>query len=204
MSDLPIRAPRHWIEYVATAAALVISATSLWVAYRTEDANAKMVAAASWPFLQVSTSDSDGQGHDVLKIDVINAGIGPALVEYFEVAFDGKPVASSSELLQRCCGFDPRTPRPVVEHAPQIGTWTEGNVGGTILRPSEDRVFFTWPRTPENTKAWQTLRDAAAGRRLLVRACYCSVFNECWQGAYEGLHPVRVARCTPPKVAYYE
>ncbi|MEJ0026089.1 MAG: hypothetical protein WDN01_08690 [Rhizomicrobium sp.] len=204
MSELPIRARRHWIEYVATAAALLISAISLWVAIRTEDANTKMVAAASWPFLQVATSDSDGAGRDILKFDVVNAGVGPALVEYFEVTFDGKPLASSNEMLARCCGFDPGTARPIVEHAPQIGTWIEGNVGGTILRAGEDRVFFNWPRTAANGKAWLALRDAAAGGRLRARACYCSVFNECWQGAYEGLHPAPVDRCVAPKVAYYE
>ncbi|HEX2591652.1 MAG TPA: hypothetical protein VHL34_09170 [Rhizomicrobium sp.] len=209
MSDVPpilepVTHQRHWLEYVATATALVISAVSLWVAVGSMDANKKMVAAASWPFLQVTTSDATEDGKNELTFDVGNAGVGPALVEYFEVTLDGKPIASSKELLQRCCGFDPSKPRPVFVHQPNIGSWTQGTVGGSVIRAGENRRFFSYPQTPENLKAWTILRDAVSSRRLLARACYCSVFEECWQGAFIGLHPKRVDRCIAPKVIYQQ
>src|SRR6478735_6726578 len=90
---------RHWLEYVATGAALLLSAVSLWVAVGTMDANNKMVAAASWPFLQIDTSDGLPDGTEVMRFDVSNAGVGPAIVQTFESEYDGKPVGSSADLL---------------------------------------------------------------------------------------------------------
>ncbi|HUO89344.1 MAG TPA: hypothetical protein VMU08_09230 [Rhizomicrobium sp.] len=204
MSDIPLppNRPRHWIEYVATGAALLISAISLWVAIRTADANNKMVAAASWPYLQIDTSDATPDGRQVLSFDMTNAGVGPALVEAFEVSYYGKPIRSSRELLQVCCGFDPAKPRPVSVHQPNIGTWTEGTTGGSVLRAGEVRVFFNYPMTDANQRAWTILKDAVANRHLLARACYCSVFGECWQGGFTGIHPARVDRCAAPAVPY--
>jgi hypothetical protein len=203
MSDLPER-PRHWLEYVATGAALLISAISLWVAIRTADANSKMVAAASWPYVQIDTSDATPDGKSVLTFDVSNAGVGPALVETFEVSYFGRPIRSSRELLQICCGFDPTKPRPVFEHQPNIGSWTEGTTGGAVLRAGEVHTFFNYPMTNANQRAWTILRNAVANRRLLARACYCSVFDECWQGGFIGIHPVRVDHCPAPDVPYTE
>jgi hypothetical protein len=107
LSDTPIppRRSRHFAEYIATAVALVISAVSLWVAIGTEDANRKMVAAASLPLLQSDTSNGDSAGHNVITYAISNAGIGPALVETFEVFWQGKPVRSANELLELCCHY---------------------------------------------------------------------------------------------------
>ncbi|MBS0471508.1 MAG: hypothetical protein JSR60_10585 [Proteobacteria bacterium] len=193
---------RHWVEYVATAAALLISAVSLWVAIRTEDANNKMVAAASWPYLQVSTNDTTPDGQSVLSFDVVNAGVGPAMVETFEVWLDGKPVHSAEEALARCCGYDPKKPHPVVTHQPNIGSWTQGTIANTVIRAGESRTFFKYPQTAANVAAWTTLRNAVSTGRLVARACYCSVFEECWQGVFTGLHPKRVDRCPVPAVPY--
>src|ERR1700748_812083 len=93
---------RHWLEYVATGAALLLSAVSLWVAIGTMDANKKMVAAASWPFLQIDTSDAPPDGKEVMIFDVSNAGVGPAIVQTFEVQYNGQPIRTSADVLTRC------------------------------------------------------------------------------------------------------
>jgi hypothetical protein len=205
MSDTllePVPHRRHWLEYVATGAALLISAVSLWVAVGTMDANTKMVAASSWPYLQINTSDGLPDGTQVLNFEVANAGVGPALVESFEVRFNGRFVHSSSELLQVCCGFDPKKPRPVVVNQPNIGSWTEGTVSDSVIRAGETRAFFHYPLTGANLRAWTILKSAVASRHLVARACYCSVFHECWQGSFIGLHAERVDSCSIPAVSY--
>lgn len=200
----PASVHRHWLEYVATGTALLISAVSLWVAVGTMDANKKMVAASSWPFLQITTSDATPDGKSELIFEVGNAGVGPALVESFEMMLDGKPVRTSAELLQRCCGYDPKKLRPLSVYQPNIGSWTEGTVGGSVIRAGESRVFFRYPQTEKNLRAWTTIRSAVNKQRLLARACYCSVFRECWQGGFTGLHPARVEQCIAPKVPYVQ
>ena len=198
--DRPVHPPRHWLEYIATGAAILISAVSLWVEIRTEDANDKMVAAASWPFLQINTSDGDAAGHHVLTFDVSNDGVGPALIENFVVFYRGKPIRSSHELLQICCGYDPK--KGLGADQPAVGGYVDATVPGTVIRAGESRTFFQYPETATNKAAWENLRDAVNSRQLIAAACYCSVFNECYQGAFVGIHPARVERCTPPDVPY--
>lgn len=193
---------RHWLEYVATGAALFISAVSLWVAIGTMDANNKMVAAASWPFLQIDTSDGLPDGTEVMRFDVSNAGIGPAIVQTFESEYDGKPVRSSADLLHRCCGYDPKKPHPVSVNQPQIGSWTTGTIAQSVIRAGETREFFRLVKTDRNERTYQILKKAVAERRLLARACWCSVFEECWQGSFIGLKAERVDKCVEPAVSY--
>jgi len=207
MSDIDPLPPaphyrRHWLEYVATGAALFISAVSLWVAIGTMDANNKMVAAAVWPFLQIDTSDGLPDGTQVMRFDVSNAGVGPAVVQSFEVQLDGKPLGSSAQLLTICCGYDPKKPHPVATHQPQIGSWTTGTIAQSVIRAGETREFFRLARTEQNDATYNFLKNAVAQRRLLARACWCSVFNECWQGSYVGLNAQRVDRCVVPAVSY--
>ena len=69
---------KDWLEYAVTALVLVISVLSLWVAVGTEDANRRMVAAASWPFLEADEGNADEQGLPHLRFTVANSGVGPA------------------------------------------------------------------------------------------------------------------------------
>ncbi len=196
MSDIPTLPPRrdrHWLEYVTTLAALVIAAISLWVAIGTEDANRKMVTASSLPILQVTSSDSDLSGNKIISFAVTNAGVGPALVESFEVFWKGKPIRTSRGLMQLCCGYKPR---------PGPSGWLNGTVSGTVIRAAETRIFLTFAQTTQSRAMWEALDKAADD--LSYRACYCSVFGECWVNNFTGLKPPQVDKCPAPKVPYTE
>ncbi len=57
------KADKSWFDIALAASALLVSAISLWVAIGTEDANRKMVSAASWPLVQFIDSDADPDTH---------------------------------------------------------------------------------------------------------------------------------------------
>lgn len=63
---------REGVELLLGAAALVVSAISLWVAVGTEQANRQMVAAASWPLLQADTADIPEGGRPVIAFLLVN------------------------------------------------------------------------------------------------------------------------------------
>lgn len=65
----------QWVEILLGAAALVVSAISLWVAIGTEQANREMVAAASWPLLQADTADVPENGRPTITFSLINGGV---------------------------------------------------------------------------------------------------------------------------------
>ena len=88
--DEPTIRRRLWTDTLLGAAALFVSAVSLWIGIRTEQANEHLVAASSWPYLYVESSNANPDGAKIIHMDVVNAGVGPAKAETFEVFWNGK------------------------------------------------------------------------------------------------------------------
>jgi len=176
---------------------------SLWVAIATEranqkmvDANYRMVAAASWPFLQID-SGNDDSGKRRITLELQNAGVGPAKIQSFEVFWRGKAYASAGALLRACCAPDKKVRL-------QTGTLP---VLGVVLRPGDQRQFFRFDLTPDNADVWKAF-DQVRQHELAYRACYCSVFDECWisalntQQAQHTLQVQPVKACPTPTTPY--
>jgi hypothetical protein len=204
MSYLPaIRRPKisRWPEYLTSAVAIFVSLISLWIGIGTEDANQKMVAAASWPFLQLESENSDDAGKPHIQLSLVNAGVGPAKIESFEVFWKGRAYRTSQNLLHECCHLkyipfkmDAGEPFQGPQSAPMVGF---------VIRPSETRPFLGLLLGQENRDAWQAF-DRVRMNELRFRACYCSVFDECWGTTLRDLHPVAVKSCPVPKTGYTE
>ncbi|HEY1613775.1 MAG TPA: hypothetical protein VGF97_08805 [Rhizomicrobium sp.] len=187
-------------------AALFVSAVSLWVGVRTENANEQLVAASTWPFLQVQISNADEADAKLdLQFQVVNTGVGPAKIESFEVFWKGRPFRSAIELLTRCCGykFVKATSPDAKNHTPL----TTGTVQGIVLRAGEPELFIHYRLGADNLAVWSALDKAR--EQMTYRICYCSVLDECWRSALRSelyfpgqLHPERVTTCPTPAVAY--
>jgi hypothetical protein len=199
MSDVPHFRKSVWLEYGVTAVVLGISILSLWVAVGTEDANRRMVAAASWPFLKISDGNADEQGRPRLMFSVGNSGVGPAKVESFEVFWKGKAYSRSYELLRDCCGLDlPAYQAATYRH--EATPIIDDKVAGRVIRAGETVTFLDIKMGADNEKLWHALDQAR--RDIRYRICYCSVFDECWSNDRNDLNPARVKSCEAPKVPY--
>jgi hypothetical protein len=183
---------RHWIELLLGAVAVAVSAISLWVAIGTEQANRQMVAAASWPLLQADTSNLNS----VITFSILNGGVGPAKVNNAEVLWNGKAYPGAVSLLQACCGY-----KPITGPYGQRGI-TTGGVSGIVIRAGEEHTFLSMPLRSDNGGVWKKLDRIR--RQLKFRACYCSVFDECWIGTLADLEPQRVDKCAAVKTPYVE
>ena len=201
----PARQARHWLEYVTTGSALLISVISLWVAIETEVANRQMVAASSWPLLEVDSSNVDDKGNSVLLFRVTNTGVGPAKVRSFEVFYKGKPYTSAVSLIRACC--QPNFKRPTISQATGSGdNLITGGIAGNVIRAGEVHSFITLGLGSQNVSLWRALNDAR-NNDVTYRICYCSVFDECWINTVKGrdqLDPARVKTCPVPPVPYTE
>lgn len=199
MTERRMRRSRNWLEYTSTGVALVVSVISLWVAVRTEDANRRMVdandrmvAAASWPFLQLKTGNASDSGDArAIGLRVENAGVGPAKIRTVEVFWQGRAFRYSTALLRACCA-PPPAPRPETETQPLTG----------VIRAGETLSFLRWKLTPENRDAWNAF-DRVRYSELTFRACYCSVFDECRVSDLRGREEA-VKVCPKPAVPYLE
>jgi hypothetical protein len=211
LSDLPQAhrtPPRHWLEYVSTAAALLISLVSLWVAVETEIANQQMVAASSWPFIQGGFSNADPEGHHIITATLTNSGVGPAKIRTFELFWKGRSYRSSHQLLRDCCGYEQYNQRmkaPGVSEGSRSYLLTSA-VEGRVVRAGETIPFITLPLGSDNSDVWHALDGAVQG--ITTRICYCSVFDQCWldtdKNLADSLNAIRVDKCPVPKVSYDE
>jgi hypothetical protein len=199
------RRERHWSDTVIAVAALFVSAVSLWVGIRTESANEQLVAASTWPFLQVQVSNADPNAKLDLQFQVVNTGVGPAKIESFELFWMDKPYRSGSALLADCCGY-----REVKATSPEARDHTpllKGTVQGVVLRAGESEYFIRYKLGGDNLAVWSALDKARD--RMRYRICYCSVLDQCWRSELRSelylpgqLHPERVKACPVPAVAY--
>ncbi|HWA92042.1 MAG TPA: hypothetical protein VG889_18525 [Rhizomicrobium sp.] len=196
---------RHWSDTALAIAALFVSAVSLWIGIRTEVANEELVAASTWPFLQVQISNADPDAKLDLQFQVVNTGVGPAKVESFELFWKGKPYRSGTQLLTDCCGY-----REIKATSPEAANHTpllKGTVQGMVLRAGEAETFIHYKLGADNLAVWSALDKAR--NDMTYRVCYCSVLDQCWRSALQSeiylagqLHPERVNSCAAPAVSY--
>jgi hypothetical protein len=194
-----IRKTGHsWVDMSVAACALIVSATSLLVAIRhghsmerMADANARLVQANSWPLLQRYQSDVGPGATRVFSVDIYNNGVGPAKVETVEVTWKGQPMRSPRQLLTLCCGADFEVPDNGIESS---------GLMGTVLRAGEVRPIVEFAEDPPHQALLHQLKNSL--KEIDWRACYCSVFDECWLSDLRTLHPQPVKECPVPKVPF--
>lgn len=212
------------LDLVLPVCALFVSIVSLGLALihgkameRMADANARLVQANSWPFLQYVTGNADDKGNLVISLGVHNAGVGPAKVESFEVLWQGRPVKDGVTLLERCCGLTPADLQAPVGGARKLSAVQQlalaqrqsrsaiatnfSAAGATgVLEAHQTENFLVLPLTARTAKVWGRLN--AARFQLQTRACYCSVFDECWTSDLRTLDSADVKACPALKVPF--
>src|SRR6185295_5724744 len=103
-----------WLDMTVAFSALFLSVVSLGVAIvhgrtmeKMAEANARLVAANSWPFLSYGPGTVTTNGVARIHMQVFNAGVGPAKIEAAELKWKGVAYASNEDFLKACCDFDP-------------------------------------------------------------------------------------------------
>lgn len=190
----PRRAPvrRRTFEFVVGACAIVVSIVSLFVAISANRTQERMLAASVWPSMIFGSSNvSRDDGSPEIALDLLNRGTGPARVRWAELTYRGKPIATSGQLLDACCGGMPAMRE---DSYPIIGSGIQNRVFG-----AEEWVSFL--RMPASRVPADTF-DAFDRERhhVRLRACYCSVLDDCWllDSDLEEPRPVRACPATPP------
>jgi hypothetical protein len=192
----------RWLDIVLALSAMFVSVISLIVAVahgrtmeRMADANARMVQANSWPFVQFGTHNTDEHGSANVRLVLSNEGIGPARIETFELWWNGKPMSSPQALIEACCATT-----PTLRSQLRGTVWAFGSLAPSILRAGDHTDFFAMLGDPHNTDVWSKFnveRD-----KITVRVCYCSVFDECWRGSGITTHADPVSSCPKPDVPF--
>jgi hypothetical protein len=189
-----------WVDMTVAFSALFISVVSLGIAIlhgrtmeKMAEANARLVAANSWPFLSYGAGTTTTNGVTAIHMHVGNAGVGPAKIESAELVWKGVAYGRDQDFLKACCGFDPASGTP----------FDSDLVPHEVLRAGEQIKFlgFTQFASPA---VFAALQRAMISRDLQLHICYCSIFDECWKSDLTtlSLKPTPVQACVQPKVPF--
>jgi hypothetical protein len=179
----------------------------MYVAYNNDQSMERLVHANSWPFVQLGSGNVAADGASILAFDLKNAGTGPARIYSFEFLIDGRPVSNRNlfvNIAHACCQSefqaaiargDPREPFA------GLGAVTTAPIAPGLLAANDEVTALSWPRTAGNIALWRAMDQARQLGRIQVRACYCSVFDECWTARTETL-PTPRNTCVPARPAH--
>jgi hypothetical protein len=177
----------RWLELLIAVTALVTSVSSIVIAVHHGKIMERLVQANSIPYMQGGFSNATLAGEEVLSLDLLNRGVGPAHEQSLRVKVNGQHVKSLDELIAVSLG-------PEQARAAQPSLKALRNTVRTRFVPGGgEQMVFRIVRTAENAQNWDLLASARSGWE--VEFCYCSVFHDCWQAGGMWMEPEPVSRC---------
>ena len=186
-----------WLDIIVGLSAMFISVVSLVVSIehgktmeKMVEQNAKMVTANTIPMLTYSGSMIDPvNSTPKFTLDIRNGGVGPAIIEWFEIRYKGASQDGLGSLIRGCCLAQAKAAPPPANSV------FYSNLTGTIL-PARDTVHPITATDKAPPALFSALVKARADMDL--RACYCSVLDECWLTDFSPGRAKRVKSCAVP------
>jgi hypothetical protein len=182
-----------WLELTIAGTALVTSVCSIVIAIHHGHTMEKLVQANSIPYLVGGISTATPEGVEVLSLDLLNRGVGPAHERSLRVKVDGQYVTSVDELIAK--SLEPAQAAEVAQaKKDKVLRVLQNNVRTRFVPGGDQQLVFHIAKTPENTRYWEMLDTAQA--KWDVEYCYCSVFEDCWEVRGVFSEPKPVDECT--------
>jgi hypothetical protein len=178
----------RWLELLIAVTALITSISSIAIAVHHGHIMEKLVQANSFPFMQGGFSDVTIEGKDVLSLDLLNRGVGPAHERSLRVKVGDRYVHSVREFVEATLG-----PEQSVKAQGILDHMMKNRLRTRFIPGGQSQFVFRLPKTEENAQLWDVL--AKAQPRWDVEYCYCSVFEECWEVHGVWQEPTRVSQC---------
>jgi hypothetical protein len=184
-----------WLDIIVGLSAVLISVVSLVVSFqhgqtmeKMVDQNERMVAANTLPFLTVDDTQLDARTNQPrFSLVLNNGGVGPAVIDRFQLRYKGVAYHELGALLRACCAeaLSPKGPSAAIY----------SNISGSILPPRETREPIVIVPNGD-----MRLYNAFLKARpdISYDACYCSVLDECWRTDFSPGRPSRVKDCRVP------
>jgi hypothetical protein len=144
--------------------ALVVAGYTAYIERYIAEIQTKQVQAQVWPWLVAGNNDNER------SIEVLNKGVGPAIVRSAQVFVDGKPQPDWEHVLE------------ALNAKPH--QYSQSTLNPNVLTPGEKVPAIQFA----NEDDYKRFRAAAVTHLTLVNICYCSTLDECWM--YSDKHVV--------------
>jgi hypothetical protein len=186
----PRKTGHHKLDLILGGSAVFLSLVSLGVAVlhghtmeRMAEANAQLVQANSWPFLQTESGNQSGSGEQKITLTVSNSGVGPAKIYAARVLYKGETVQNWDTFLADCCSTPGEAALP----------YSAAIASPVVLRAGDSVNLLSVPHPGGGSQAWDKLNIERGN--ISFEFCYCSVFDDCWQTDGRSLQPRPVDSC---------
>lgn len=186
---------RH-IDLFVGGCALLVSVVSLFMAWQSNHTQERMLAASVWPYMSWGTNNIDQNGQDEISFNLYNLGVGPAKIESLQLLYKGQPVANGRALVAACC----QEQVAALKDLKDMDLRTAG-INPIVLPGHDSMKFFMLPKKQANAALWEALDRERLN--ILIRTCYCSVLEECWQDEPGHAQPHSVRRCEVLESQYH-
>jgi hypothetical protein len=187
-----------WLDLVVGISAIFISVVSLVVSIehgrtmeRMVDQNQKMVEASTMPLLKIAGTEFDTSGKPMFRQVIGNGGVGPAIIDRFEIRYKGIVYSEEHALLRACCAAAFLKARKDGETQIQYS-----NVSGSVLPAHEEIDPISIKPGKGGLDLFNEFNHARDADDITFYACYCSVLNECWTTDFGRKRPQPVSQCT--------
>jgi hypothetical protein len=177
------------VDMMLALSALLLSVVSMIIAIQNHHAMKQLVMANSWPYLQHDSSNVGKNGEAVVLLGLVNAGVGPALIEKFTVSYRGAPIKDTADLLRHCCAKDAASLQALESHL-----FTGGMNGRAIA--ARDSAYFVQMQKPDQgplLDLWSALNRAR--QYVSTGVCYRSVLGDRWITTSDDFRPREVDSC---------
>jgi hypothetical protein len=186
-----------WLDGIVAVSVIFISLLSLAISIehgrsmeRMVEQNQKLVVASTLPILTIFGRQFDDSGKPMLQVTLNNSGVGPALIDRFEVRYKGVLYTDEGALLRACCAEaylkSKKSGHPQVFYS---------NIYGLILSARQDFYPITIKPDKDGLDLYNAFNRVRDGDDLTYHACYCSVLNECWETNFDHKRPQPVKEC---------
>lgn len=137
--------------------ALLVAGYTAYIERYIADIQTKQVQAQVWPWLAAGNNDNEN------SIEVINKGVGPAIVRTAQIFVDGEPQSDWQHVL-KALGTLPHG-------------YSQSTLNPNVFAPGEKVTVVRFADKDE----YQRFRAAAITHLTLIDICYCSTLGECWR-----------------------
>jgi hypothetical protein len=186
-----------WLDGIIAVSVIFISVLSLAVSIehgktmaKMVDQNQKLLAASTMPLLTMGNNFAPLTGQPQMRVVITNGGVGPAVIDRFELGYKGKIYPTKDAFLRACCAE--AYLKSMKDGHTQV---YYSNVSSRILPAREQIDVLTIEPDKSGMDLFNSVSRVMHSDDITAHACYCSVLDECWETNFGQKRPQPVKEC---------
>jgi hypothetical protein len=178
------------LDFIIALCALLISLVAAAAAVYQTHVIAQQFSATVWPYVSFDVTSSPWS----FDVELRNDGLGPAIIRWAKISFDGKPQPSLEKIVALVATREPQAiiaARAALRAGQNLRISTNTPHPGMVIPANAQHVVVRL------TGAVLVRYFRPAVQQIEVDLCYCSLTGSCWtlRSQPDNAEPTAVASC---------